>query len=136
MISNIGFNDYKLYLDSYIIDKSDYGIYYYYENEKGNYWKNIAYQKFTKKDKELVKNKTYSENKFSIVDEYNYPIENDLTFMVLWSDKDGSLKNLEIESQNNRPFRLEDINVFREYYNQVNKEDGEFYIFVNIGNNI
>lgn len=41
----IKFNDYKLYSQSYHIDKFSYGIYYYKDN---SYWKNLVHKKYNK----------------------------------------------------------------------------------------
>lgn len=129
----IGFNDYKLYLPTYYIDKSYYDLYYYYDNE---YWKNIVYQKFEGRDKSLVKSGTYEESKFSILNQYNFDEEDDIKFMMVWSNKDGELSKIEIESQNFKPSSLNQINVFNKHFNEVSKEKGEFYIFVRIKNSI
>lgn len=126
---NIGFNDYKLYLPTYYIDKSYYDLYYYYDNE---YWKTIAYQKFELRNKELVKSGTYEESKFSILNEYNFNENDNIKFMIAYTSKtDGELK-IEIEQQNIKPTSLNQINVFNKYFNDVNKEKGEFYIFVSV----
>lgn len=132
ILNNIGFSDFKLYDSVYTIDTAGKDIYYYYEYEKGNVWKAIAYQKFTEKDNELVSNKTYLQNKFSIVNMVNYQNLEDLTFMMIWSSKDGSLSNYEIIEQDYVPARLEEIEVFKENYEYVDSQAGEFYVLVNI----
>lgn len=129
----IGFNDYKLYLPTYYIDKSYYDLYYYYDNE---YWKAIAYQKFESRDKQLVKSGTYEESKFSILNEYNFGEQDNIKFMMIWSNKDGKLNRIEIESQNFKPTSLNQINVFNKHFNEVSKEKGEYYIFVSVKNSI
>ena len=127
----IGCNDYKLYLSSYYINKNNYEIYYYYNN---TYWKNIVYQKFDKKDKELVVEGTYENNKFSIINEITL-LENS-EYMMIWSDKKGNLSNIKIEKQAGVPTNLNKINLFNKYFKEVDTEKGEFYIFVNVGNQI
>ena len=129
----IGFNDYKLYLPTYYIDKSYYDLYYYYNNE---YWKTIAYQKFELREKDLVKSGTYEESKFSIVNEYKFDEEDNFKFMMVWSNKDGELNKIAIENQDFKPNSLNQINVFNKHFNEVNKEKGEFYIFVSVKNSI
>lgn len=134
--SRIDFNDYKLYLSTVFLDKSIYDYYYYYKSENGSYWKAIAYQKFSKKNKDEVKNETYSQNKFLRLNEINYQKES-LDFMMIWSDKNGLLSNLEIEHQDSSNINsLNQINIFNKYYNLVDKIKGEYYLFVNVGDNI
>lgn len=137
--SNLQANDYKLYSNNIFIDKSIYDLYYYYEFNSNTLWKNIAYQKFTKEDKNLVTNGTYLRDKFSIVNNFNYPNKSILDFMMIWSDEDGKLSKIEILSQDvsmKKINSLNDINVFNKNYNKINRETGEFFIFVNIENNI
>lgn len=138
-ISNMQANDYKLYSNNIFIDKSIYDLYYYYEFGLDTLWKNIVYQKFTEEDKTLVTDNTYLRDKFSIVNSFSYPNKSVLNFMMIWSDKDGKLSNIEILSQDvsmKKINSLSDINVFNKNYSKINKENGEFYIFVNVENNI
>lgn len=130
---NIGFNDYKLYSKLYNIDKSNYDIYYYFENENGNYWKNIAYQNFFTNDRSFVSNGTYTESSFSILNEYEFP---SLTFMIIWNDENGKFNNIEIQTQKNYPKNLTEIDVLRKNLTQIDRENNQFYVFVNIGNEI
>ena len=128
----VGFNDYKLYSSTFYIDKLDYQMYYYKDN---NYWKCLAYQKFTEENKELVKNKTYTQNQFSIVGDYN--LNGDKEYMMVWNDEESNLSNFEIESQNsNNITSLNQINVFKNNIQKIDKISGEYYLFVNIGNSI
>lgn len=128
----VGFNDYKLYSSTFYIDKLDYQMYYYKDN---NYWKCLAYQKFTEENKELVKNKTYTQNQFSIVGDYN--LNGDKEYMMVWNDEESNLSNFEIESQNsNNIISLNQINVFKNNIQKIDKISGEYYLFVNIGNSI
>ncbi len=138
-ISNMQANDYKLYSNNIFIDKSIYDLYYYYEFGLDILWKNIVYQKFTEEDKTLVSDNTYLRDKFSIVNNFNYPNKSVLNFMMIWSDEDGKLSNIEILSQDvsmKKINSLSDITVFNKNYSKINKENGEFYIFVNVENNI
>ena len=130
---NIGFNDFKLYSNLYNIDKSGYDIYYYFENEIGDYWKNIAYQNFFSNDRTFVSNGTYTESNFSIVNEYKFPT---LTFMMIWNDENGEFNNIDIKIQNKYPNNLNEIEVFSKNIKQIDRENNQFYIFVNIGNEI
>lgn len=130
---NIGFNDYKLYSKLYNIDKSKYDIYYYFENENGNYWKNIVYQNFFTKDRTLVPDGIYTESSFSIINEYKFP---SLTFMIIWNDENGKFSNIEVQTQKNYPQTLRQIEVLRKNLNQIDRENNQFYIFVNVGNQI
>lgn len=128
----VGFNDYKLYSSTFYIDKLDYQMYYYKDN---NYWKCLAYQKFTEENKELVKNKTYTQNQFSIIGDYN--LNGDKEYMMVWNDEESNLSNFEIESQNsNNIISLNQINVFKNNIQKIDKISGEYYLFVNIGNSI
>ena len=52
--------------------------------------------------------------------------------MIIWSDKDGAFNNLKIEKQTNIPTRLEEIKVFKDNYEYIDKNSGEFYVLVNI----
>lgn len=131
---HVGFADFKLYSSLYTIDKANKNIFYYYPNEETgrNNWKAIAYQKFSEKDNTLVTNKTYLQNKFSIVNMIEYNKLEDYTFMIVWAGPDGALSNVEIMTQSNIPSRLEDIKVFSENYEYIDNSAGEFYVFVNL----
>lgn len=130
---NIGFNDYKLYSKLYNIDKSKYDIYYYFENENGNYWKNIVYQNFFTNERSFVNSGTYTESNFSILNEYKFP---SLTFMIVWNDENGAFNNIEIQTQNSYPYTLNEIEVLRRNINQIDRQNNQYYIFVNVGNEI
>lgn len=130
---NIGFNDYKLYSKLYNIDKSKYDVYYYFENENGNYWKNIVYQNFFTEDRNFVTSGTYTESSFSILNEYRLP---SLTFMIIWNDENGEFNNIEIQTQNSYPRSLNEIEVLRKNINQIDRNNNQFYIFVCVGNEI
>lgn len=137
--SNLQANDYKLYSNNFFIDKSIYNLYYYYKSDSQTLWKNIAYQKFSEDDSELVIDKTYLKNKFSIINSFEYPSKQKLYFMMIWSDSKGNLSNIEIEQQDvslKKISSLNDINIFTKNYNKINKNNGEFYIFVNVDDNI
>lgn len=125
-------NDYKLYASTYYIDKLIYDIYYY---KDGTYWKNLVYQKFNENENLIVKNKTYLNNQFSMIG--NYKVEGPNTFMILWNDKDGNLTNYEIKNQNITGLNsINQIDVFRENIETIYENSNEFYIFINVGNNI
>lgn len=130
---NIGFNDFKLYSNLYNIDKSEYDIYYFFENEEGNYWKNIVYQNFFSKDRSFVSNGTHTEASFSIINEYKFPT---LTFMIIWNDENGKFNNIDIQTQKNYPTSLNEIEVLKKNLKQIDRENNQFYIFVNVGNEI
>lgn len=128
----VGFNDYKLYSSTFYIDKLDYQMYYYKDN---NYWKCLAYQKFSEENKDIVKNKTYTQNQFSIIGDYNLNGNNE--YMIIWNDEESNLSNFEIESQNSGNISfLNQINVFKNNIQKIDKTSGEYYLFVNIGNSI
>ena len=133
-LNHVGFADYKLYSSLYTIDKANKNIFYYYQNEDSqrNTWKAVAYQKFSEKDNELVTNKTYLQNKFSIVNTINYNKLEDYTFMIIWAGVDGALNNIDVLTQNTIPTRLEEIKVFSNNYEYIDKTAGEFYVFVNL----
>lgn len=134
ILKHVGFADYKLYNNLYTIDKSDKDVFYYYKDEDADRttWKVVAYQKFSEKDNELVKNKTFLQNKFSIVNMIDYSKIEDYTFMIVWAGVDGALNNIEILKQENIPSKLEDIKVFSNNYEYIDKTVGEFYVFVNL----
>ena len=125
-LSSLQINDYKLYSNNFFIDKDIYELYYYYEFENEDLWKCIAYQKFSKEDNTLVENQIYLENKFCDLDLINNYC------MMIWKDKKGEINNLKIEEQTNKINSVYDIAVFNKHYNEVDKADGEFYLFTNI----
>lgn len=128
----VGFNDYKLYSSTYYIDKLDYQMYYY---KDGSYWKCLAYQKFSEEKNDIVKNKTYLQNQFSIIGEYN--LNSNKQYMMIWNDKDGNLGNVDVMNQNsNNITSINQIEVFKNNIQNVDKIFGEYYLFVNIGNSI
>lgn len=129
----VGFNDYKLHLSTYHIDKLDHEIFYY---KDGTYWKCLVYQKFNEEENSIVKNKTYLQNQFSIIGDYSI---NSNQFMMIWNDEEGNLSNFDISNQPITTESITSINqidVFRKNYSELDKNTGEFYIFVNIGNSI
>ncbi len=124
----IAFNDYKLYSSSYHIDNFSYKIYYY---KDGSYWKNINYKKYT--DEESVEN-NFTRNDFSLLN--NYENLESYTYMILWTDNNNEFTNSDVITQNIKAQNLNQIEVYNKNYNDLDKEDGEFYIFLNIGNKI
>lgn len=128
----VGFNDYKLYMSTYYIDKLNNQIYYY---KNGSYWKCLAYQKFNEEKSDIVKNKTYLQNEFSIIGDYNFNNTNE--FMMIWNDEEGMFGNIEVANQSSKNINsINQINVFKNNISKVNKISGEYYVFVNIGNSI
>lgn len=128
----VGANDYKLYATTYYIDKLSYDVYYYKDE---CYWKCLAYQKFNDESKAIVKNKTYLNNQFSIIGNYN--VEGINSFMILWNDETGILNKYETNTQNiNELVNINQIDVFRENIEKIDKSSGEFYVFVNVGESI
>lgn len=128
----VGFNDYKLYSSTFYIDKLDYQIYYY---KDGSYWKCLAHQKFTKENNEIVKNKSYTQNQFSLIGDYN--LNGNKEFMMVWNDDESNLSNYESLIQNSNGITsLNQINVFKNNISNIDKTSGEYYLFVNIGNSI
>ena len=57
--------------------------------------------------------------------------------MIIWNDETGNLNNIDIKKQANQNiFSIDQIKVFNENYKYIDKKTGEFYLFVNIGNDI
>lgn len=134
MVSNYGFNDYKLYDDTYDIEiVNDNSLYYYYPNEKGDYWQAVVYQKFDDKNKEIVSSNTITDNKFCILDKVEYTDDN--TFLIIWSNTDASMTNVDIQTQKTKPNTLNQIEVFSKNIDNINTKNGEFYILYNINKN-
>ena len=128
----VGFNDYKLFSSNYYIDKFSYEIYYYKDE---CYWKCVAYQKFSEEERNLVGNKTYLQNQFSIIGEKDLSKYNE--YMIIWNDETGNLSNVDVKKQANQNiFSIDQIKVFNENYKYIDKKTGEFYLFVNIRNDI
>ena len=128
----VGFNDYKLYLSTLYIDKLEYQIYYYKDN---NYWKCLAYQKFSKENNEIVKNKTYLQNQFSIIGQIN--LSGNKEYMFIWNDDENNLTNSDKKMQSaSEIISLNQIEVFKNNIQNIDKTSGEYYLFVNIGNSI
>lgn len=122
---NIGFNDYKFYKDTYNINKSIYDYYYFYDN---SYWKAVVYQKFDEKTP-LVSEDICENNKFSILNQYDFKLEN-LEFLNIIKNEKGEIVSIYQEKQSNIPRKLENINVFRNHINEIDTQKGEFYILV------
>lgn len=128
----VGFNDYKLYSSTFYIDTLDYQIYYY---KDGSYWKCLAHQKFTEDNNEVVKNKSYTQNQFSLIGDYN--LNGNKEYMMVWNDEESNLSNYETIIQNSNGITsLNQINVFKNNISNIDKTSGEYYLFVNIGNSI
>ena len=122
---NIGFNDYKFYKDTYNINKSIYDYYYFYDN---SYWKAVVYQKFDGGNT-LISEDVCENNKFSILNQYDFKLEN-LEFLNIIKNEKGEILAIYQEKQSNIPKKLENINVFRNHINEIDTQKGEFYILV------
>ena len=132
--SRIGFNDYKLYSQNYHIDDYGHSIYYYKDN---TYWKVLNYKKYDDSKNEIIKNDDYTQNDFSLINEFDFTKYNNCTFLMLWTNDENKLINYEIiEQKNNNIISLNQIEVYAKNINKVNKKNGELYIFINIGNKI
>lgn len=126
---NIGFTDYKFYLDTYNIDKSLYDCYYFYNN---TYWKAVAYQKFEKASI-LIDKDIYENHKFCDLKQLeNVPLE----FLIIIKNEKGEITGIYQEKQNRMPNRLEEIDVFKSHREEIDYKKGEFYILYNIGGQI
>lgn len=122
---NIGFYDYKFYSDTYNINKQIYDYFYFYNN---SYWKAVAYQKFDK-DSELIKEDVVENNKFSILNKYDFR-SSELEFLEIIKNEKGEIVGIYQEKQSNLPRNLDGINVFRNHMNELDTKKGEFYILV------
>lgn len=122
---NIGFYDYKFYLDTYNIDKSIYDYYYFYNN---SYWKAVVYQKLDK-NIELIKNDIYENNKFCILNQYNFR-NSELEFLYIIKNEKGEIVSIYQEKQQTIPRNLDSINVFKNHIDELDTSKGEFYILV------
>ena len=56
--------------------------------------------------------------------------------MMIWNDENGEFNNIDIKIQNKYPNNLNEIEVFSKNIKQIDRENNQFYIFVNIGNEI
>lgn len=119
------FNDYKFYSDNYNIDKSIYDCYYFYNN---SYWKVIAYQKFNE-NSQLIDKDIYENCKFSILSQINFQ-RFDLEFVNIIKNEKGEITSIYQEKQSNIPQKLENINVFKNYINELDMKKSEFYILI------
>ncbi len=122
---NIGFYDYKFYLDTYNINKSIYEYYYFYNN---SYWKAVAYQKFNK-NSEIIKEDICENNKFSILNQFDFE-NSELEFLNIIKNEKGEIVSIYQEMQQIIPRNLESIKVFKNHINELDTSKGEFYILV------
>lgn len=127
MTGRIGFNDYKLYSSTYYIDKFSHDIKYYKDED---YWKVLVHKKFDKNKENEKTNDKYTENEFSIINEYKLP-ENSI-FMIVWSDENNELTSYDIIQNSKRVTNLSDIEVYNKNLQFLNNEEGEFYIFLKL----
>ena len=128
----VGFCDYKLHAQSNYINENSYDLYYYKDN---TYWKCIAYQRFLNNDMNNLKDNTFTQNNFSYLN--NCPIKHN-TFLMIWNDEFGVLSNSELDTQmiTGKVSSVNQIDIYNKVIKNVDKEKGEYYLFVNIGNNI
>lgn len=127
----VTFNDYKLYSSTYHIDKLSNQIFYY---KDGSYWICVAHQKFSKNEKNIVNNKTYLEHKFSLIGDYKF--NNTNQFMMIWEDEEGNFNNVDTSIQSGNITSINEIDVFRKNYQKLYRNNSEYFIFVNIEENI
>ena len=127
MTGRIGFNDYKLYSSTYYIDKFSNEIKYY---KDGEYWKVLKYKKIDKNNKSEKVNDKYSENDFSIIDEYKIPEK--AIFMMIWSNEEDELTYCDILQNSKQVKNLSDIEVYNKNIPFLNSEYGEYYIFIKL----
>ena len=67
----------------------------------------------------------------------DYNLNGNNEYMIIWNDEESNLSNFEIESQNSSNISsLNQINVFKNNIQKIDKISGEYYLFVNIGNSI
>ena len=126
----VGFNDYKLYSPTYLIDQASYDLYYY---GYGRYWKLVAYKKYENRELQIENDDT--EKEFSIINDLKISDKNDLEFILLSFNNDGELNCEDYEKQNKAVLNLYDINVFNKNISNMTDE-GEYYIFISIGDSI
>ena len=122
----VDFNEYKLYSKTHYIDKNSKDLYYY---KDGYYWDLVAYQKMNEENNNIVKNGTYLSNEFCDLKKIKSGGEKE--FLIIWNDENGILSNKAIKKQTITEITsLNQIYVFNENYNEVDKTKGEYYIFV------
>lgn len=118
---NVGFNDYKLFSETYYIDTFSHELKYF---KDGEYWKVLVYRKFDKKDK------NDEGTSYSILEKYQVPDYS--TFMIFWSNN-NELNNYEISQNSSKKVtNINDIDVYKNNFYKLDKENGEFYIFIKI----
>lgn len=135
MIHKVKFNDYKFYLNTYFINKDGYDSYYYYKKVPNQYWKVIAYQKFSDEESKVVTKDVCKENEFRILNKLDLRLNKDAEFLMLWTDENNMLNNIDIQSQNitENITNLNQISVFNKNISSVDKTDGVYYLMINVG---
>lgn len=128
---SVGFNDYKLYSNIYLIDKASYDLYYYIDNR---YWKLIEYKKYEKSEYN-AKNKTYTEEEFSILDELKFESQKNYDFYAIWTDENNEFENEYYHTQKVTSSKLNSIEIFDKIKDKLETK-GEYYIFVSVGSTI
>ena len=129
-----GFNDFKLYNSTYYIDKLNNQIYYY---KDGCYWICLVHQKFNENNGEFVNKQIYTQNEFSIIGDYY--LNDKRQYMIIWNDEEGNFGNIDVKNQVSsfeKILSINQIEVFKKNYKNIDKKNGEYFLFVNIGNSI
>ena len=129
-----GFNDFKLYNSTYYIDKLNNQIYYY---KDGCYWICLVQQKFNENNGEFVNKQIYTQNEFSIIGDYY--LNDKRQYMIIWNDEEGNFGNIDVKNQVSsfeKILSINQIEVFKKNYKNIDKKNGEYFLFVNIGNSI
>ena len=131
---SVGINDYKLYSDTYLIDKASYNIYYY---GYGVYWKLIYYKKYENRDIS-VNNKTYEDREFSILNSIKFDTNKNYRFFALWTDEENEFNNEKLSAQKITKSQITNLNELQVYNNIKNNlyESGELCIFVELEESI
>ena len=75
------------------------------------------------------------QNQFSIIGEK--VLAGNKEYMIVWNDAENNLTNFDIKAQSsNDIISLNQIDVFKNNIQNIDKNSGEYYLFVNIGNSI
>lgn len=128
------FNDYKLFSNTYLIDKASYDLYYYGYNK---YWKAIAYKKY-EDNNFILNNEVYEDKEFSIINNVSFETNREYEFLILFFYKQGEFieeKRDMQKIQKNKIYSLNEINVYKNNLKML-EQANEFYLFVSIGNSI
>ena len=125
MSKRIEMNEYKLYSKTHYIDKNSYELSYY---KDGAYWDLVVYQKFSEENNALVRNGRYLPNEFC---DFSKIKSGDKDILLIWNDEVGTLSNNIVKKQMiSEITNINQINVFVENNQKIDKTKGEYYIFV------